>query len=93
MHVPGVKQEQPDRRDSINGPLFIDMVVRDGNNTRLVKATGKQPKDVVKILNSILRKMDRKGTFQEHQMQNAHEMTDEMPLLDESMFDGEPAGS
>jgi hypothetical protein len=98
MHVPGVKQEQPDVKAPIRGPLFIDFTVRDGDNTKILKAAGKQPKDVVKILNSILRKMDKKGTFEAHEMQNAQERPDTLEEIadlaedpiDTAMFDGEP---
>jgi hypothetical protein len=60
MHVPGVKQEQPDRKPDSRGPVFVDMVIRDGDNSRLMKISGATPKDAVRKLNSILRKMSKR---------------------------------
>ena len=58
MHIPGVKQEQPDRRLSSIGPLVTDTVIRDHNNTRVAKMNNEDPRRVIEILNSLTRKTD-----------------------------------
>jgi hypothetical protein len=58
MYVPGVKQEQPDRRRPLQEPVMIDMTIRDANHVRIVRVDEKRPEDVVRILNSILQKMN-----------------------------------
>jgi hypothetical protein len=60
MHVPGVKQEQPSRRPPLREPLTVDMTIRDSNHVKIVRVDEKRPEDVVRILNSILQKMDSK---------------------------------
>ena len=58
MHVPGVKQEQPTKRPSLQIPVSIDMTIRDANRVKIVRVDEKRPADVVRILNSILVKMN-----------------------------------
>jgi len=56
MHVPGVKQEQPDRRPSSSGPLKTNITVRDEHNTRVAKISNESPAKVIVILNSLMTK-------------------------------------
>jgi hypothetical protein len=56
MHVPGVKQEQPDRRPVSIGPLKTDIVVRNEDNTRIAKVSQEDPHKVIGIINSLLEK-------------------------------------
>ena len=58
MHIPGVKQEQPDRRPAITAPLTADAIIRDGENTRVAKLNGEDPRQVIRILNTLVRKME-----------------------------------
>jgi hypothetical protein len=54
MHIPGVKQEQPDRRPVSVGPLVVDTTVRDENNTRIMKVSHEDPYKVIEIINSLV---------------------------------------
>lgn len=56
MHIPGVKQEQPDRRPISVGPLVVDTIVRDENNTRIMKVSKEDPYKVIGIINSLVTK-------------------------------------
>ena len=58
MHVPGVKSEQPSRRPPLEEPVAIDMTIRDRNHVRIVRVDDKRPEDCVRILNSILQKLN-----------------------------------
>jgi hypothetical protein len=58
MHVPGVKQEQPDRRPGMTGPLVATTVIRDRDNTRVAKVNNEDPRKTIQILNSLIRKTD-----------------------------------
>ena len=58
MHVPGVKSEQPSRRPPLEEPVLVDMTIRDANHVRIVRVDEKRPEDCVRILNSILQKMN-----------------------------------
>lgn len=58
MHVPGVKSEQPHRRPPLQEPVTIDMTIRDTNHVRIVRVDEKRPEDCVRILNSILQKLN-----------------------------------
>jgi len=58
MHVPGVKQEQPDRRPVSTGPLKTDIVVRDENNTKITKVSHEDPHKIIGILNHLVEKTD-----------------------------------
>jgi hypothetical protein len=74
MYVPGVKCEHPPRKSESDKPdnqdLSIGMVIRDGNYTRLAKIEDGRPEDVVRILNSIFKKMnsDRRVYMQDKEM-------------------------